>query len=166
MAISNIIAPAIGITLSSLIIYYLNNLKTIGCECALNFKRDYIMYYSMVSILFNIVSFAVGVPNILLYYIRYPILYTIPAILFTAAVVNMVFIFQYVEEMKKINCECSESVYRDMMFVLAILQAISIGLIVLLLGQFVYAFSRFSPSNVKIFKTSYVKGIRTRAKST
>lgn len=158
--------PAIGITLSSLIIYYLNNLKTIGCECALNFKRDYIMYYSMVSILFNIVSFAVGVPTILIYYIRYPILYSIPAVLFAAAVVNMVFIFQYVEEMKKINCECSESVYRDMMFVLAILQAISIGVIVLLLVQVGYIFSQFSSKNIKNFKTSYVKGIRTRAKST
>ena len=164
MAISNLIGPAIGVTLSSLIIYYLNNLKTIGCECALNFKRDYIMYYSMVNILFNVVSF--GVPTILIYYIRYPILYSVPAVLFAAAIVNMVFIFQYVEEMKKINCECSESVYRDMMFVLAILQAISIGLIVLLLVQFVYVFSRFSPSNVKIFKTSYVKEIRRMAKST
>ena len=166
MAISNLIGSAIGITLSSLIIYYLNNLKTIGCECALNFKRDYIMYYSMVSILFNIVSFAVGVPTILIYYIRYPILYSIPAVLFAAAVVNMVFIFQYVEEMKKINCECSESVYRDMMFVLAILQAISIGVIVLLLVQVGYIFSQFSSKNIKNFKTSYVKGIRTRAKST
>lgn len=166
MAISNLITPAIGITLSSLIIYYLNNLKTIGCECALNFKRDYIMYYSIVNIAFNVLSFAVGVPNILNYYNRYPILYSILPVLFAAAVVNMVFIFQYVEEMKKINCECSESVYRDMMFVLAILQAISIGIILLLLVQVGYMFSQFSSKNIKNFKTAYVKGIRASAKST
>lgn len=166
MALSNTISPAIGITLSSLIIYYLNNLKTIGCECALNFKRDYIMYYSIVNIVFNVVSFAVGIPNILNYYNRYPILYSVPAVLFAAAIVNMVFIFQYVEEMKKINCECSDSVYRDMMFVLAILQAISIGIILLLLVQIGYIFLKFSSKNIKNFKTSYVKDIRTRAKST
>ena len=166
MAISNLIGPAIGVTLSSLIIYYLNNLKTIGCECALNFKRDYIMYYSIVNILFNVVSLTVGVPTILNYYNRYPILYSVPAVLFAAAIVNMVFIFQYVEEMKKINCECSESVYRDMMFVLAILQAISIGLILLLSVQVGYMVSKFSPSNIKKFKSAYVKEIRRRAKST
>jgi hypothetical protein len=124
------------------------------------------MYYSMVNILFNVVSLTVGVPTILNYYNRYPILYSVPAILFAAAIVNMVFIFQYVEEMKKINCECSESVYRDMMFVLAILQAISIGLIVLLSVQVGYTFSQLSSSNIKKFTGAYVKEIRRRAKST
>ena len=36
-----------GCLLSILIIYYLKNLETIGCKCALNYKRDYIFYLEL-----------------------------------------------------------------------------------------------------------------------
>ena len=40
-----------------------------------------------------------------------------------AAIMNLVFTIQYVDEMKKINCDCSESVFREMMYILAIINA-------------------------------------------
>jgi len=134
------ISPAIGITLSSLIIYYLNNLKTIGCACALNYKRDYIMGFSGILIAMNLAAVVVGGSHKLAaVYMKYPVLYGFLVALTIGAIVNIVFTLQYVEEMKRINCDCSESVYRDMMFILAIIQAASYGIIAILAAYLGYS---------------------------
>lgn len=59
----------------------------------------------------------------------------IPVILLltVAAITNVVFTLMYVEELKKDNCECSESVFRTMMYILSIINAVTLGLFLLLL---------------------------------
>ena len=37
----------ISVIVSSLILYYLKQLENIGCKCALNFKHDYIFYFTL-----------------------------------------------------------------------------------------------------------------------
>ena len=41
------IAFVFNVVISSCIIYYLKRLETIGCKCALNFKHDYIFYFTL-----------------------------------------------------------------------------------------------------------------------
>ena len=55
-------------------------------------------------------------------------------LLLIGGVINVVYTIQFVQDMKKKNCECSKSVFREMMFILAILQAISWIFLILLLA--------------------------------
>lgn len=131
------ISPLIGITLSSIIVYYLKNLETIGCECAMNEKRTYIFVYSSVVIAFNaFVLLYGGVDNLVKFYNKFPLTWAFPIIIAIAGIVNIVYTLQYIEDMKKLNCKCSKSPYRDMMYVLAIINAVSLGL-TLVTGVFV-----------------------------
>jgi hypothetical protein len=136
----------IGCVISVLIIYYLKNLETIGCKCALNFKHQYIFIFTCIALL-------IGVLNILFSSIHmfkmFMLIISIPY--FIAAIVNLVFTIQYVDEMKKINCECSESVYRTMMYILAIINACVWSLSLLI---FIYLFWIINNSSKnKLLKT-------------
>ncbi len=140
------ISLIIGCVISVLIIYYLKNLETIGCKCALNFKHHYIFYFTCIALL-------IGVLNILFSSIHmFKMLMLIISIpYFIAAVVNLVFTIQYVDEMKKINCECSESVYRTMMYILAIINACVWSFSILI---FIYLFYIINTSSKnKLLKT-------------
>lgn len=132
--------PLIGVVLSSLIIYYVTSLEKIGCECAMGYKRTYILGYSVVAIIYGLFMSIVGADKVTRILLKNPLLLAFFGLLGVAGIVNMVLTFMFVEEMKKKNCDCSESVYRDMMYVLAILQAISIGLAALFGGYAGYMY--------------------------
>jgi hypothetical protein len=119
---------SVSMVLSGLILYYLKHLETIGCKCAMNYKRTYIIY-------FHIFSLAVGAANLLsgnavTEYIAKSS-FVIPYILASLVITNTVFTLQYVEELKKDNCDCSESVFRTMMYILSIISAVTWSLIIL-----------------------------------
>ena len=142
------ISLIIGCLVSIIIIYYLKNLETIGCKCALNFKHDYIFIFTCVALLIGILNILFSgfrMFKIIMLFISIPY--------FIAAIVNVVFTIQYVDEMQKINCECSESVYRTMMYILAIINAFVWGLSVLI---FIYLFYIINTSsNNKLLKTLF-----------
>lgn len=128
MFISRLVGFILGSIFSILIIYYLKNLETIGCKCALNFKHDYIF-------IFTCGVFLIGLLNLLFRDFRmfkiFMFIIAIPYII--AAIVNLVFTIQYVDEMTKINCDCSESVFRTMMYILAIINACVWGLTIIIM---------------------------------
>ena len=45
------------ISISLCIIYYLNQLDKIGCKCSLNYKHDYILYYTIFILLYAFIKF-------------------------------------------------------------------------------------------------------------
>ena len=45
------------------------------------------------------------------------------------SITNYVFTIQYVQQMKKENCNCSESVYRTMMYIFSIIYLLTIALL-------------------------------------
>ena len=108
----------INVAILSSIIYYLKRLETIGCKCALNFKHDYILYFTCIMLFMVVLNYGlIGVPSYRLFrlYIYIPYI--------TAVIFNIVYTIQYVNEMKRLNCDCSKSFYRELMYILAILQA-------------------------------------------
>ena len=133
-----ILTLLIGMSLQACIIYYLNNLQTIGCECAMNSKRTFIFAYTIFSLLF-------GVPQLFTdkvtkYLAKYP------AAIFGLSVLmisNIVITLLYIEDIKKANCKCSESVFRDMMYYLAIINACLYALGGLMALYALYMFSTF-----------------------
>jgi len=136
--------PLIGVVLSSLIIYYVTNLETIGCQCSMGYKRTYILAYNAVAVLYGVFIAIFGADKVASILLKQPLLFAIPGLLAAAGVVNVVFTLMFIEEMKKKNCECSESVYRDMMYVLAIIQAVSIGLGILGAAYAAYTYSKYT----------------------
>jgi len=158
--------PLVGIVLSSLIIYYVTNLETIGCECAMGYKRTYILAYNAVAVLYGVFMVIFGADKVASILLKQPLLFAIPGLLAAAGVVNVVITLMFVEEMKKKNCECSKSVYRDMMYVLAIIQAVSIGLAILAGGYAGYMYSKTSALSPKQMKeiNSLLKGSAKKSK--
>jgi hypothetical protein len=132
------VSATFGITLSSLIIYYLVSLERLGCACAMNFKRNYILGYNAFYITYAIVSLFMGMPAIFALYVKYPLLWFIPFIFFIGGIVNVVFVIQFVNELKREDCACSDSVYKDVMYISSILAAIGLGFTILL---YVFLFS-------------------------
>lgn len=116
--------------LTGLILYYLKHLETIGCKCAMNYKRTYIIY-------FHIFSLALGAADLLSgnavteYIAKSSFAIRFIFVVASLAITNIVFTLQYVEELKKDNCDCSESVFRTMMYILSIISAVTWSLIIL-----------------------------------
>ena len=120
-----IVPLLLGISLQACIVYYLDNLEKIGCVCAMNGKRMFIFAFAIFSILLNTVQlFTDKLPT---YLAKYPIAMAgIAALGISYIVVTLI----YIEDIKKANCNCSESVFRDMMYYLSIISACLWGFIV------------------------------------
>jgi hypothetical protein len=111
------IAPSINLFISGTIFYYLNYLNQIGCKCSLTFQRNYIYYYTIVIFIISLVSilFQRKIKELS------GVLFPISILLLIAGIINIVYTIEYVEDMKKQNCKCSESIIRDLMFIIAII---------------------------------------------
>ena len=128
------ITSIIGLIFSGLIIYYLNNLEKIGCSCAITPQRNYIYYYTIVLVLFNVVNmFLLPSMNKNIIKSFLIIMGPLALLLLIGGIINVVYTIQFVQDMKQKNCECSKSVFREMMFILSILQIISWIILILIL---------------------------------
>lgn len=105
---------AIAVVINLLILNYLLKLEKIGCECAMDWKRNYIMFFTVLSILYLMIAPVISESAM-------PFVQTVFIVL---AVMNMVYVVQYVHRLKKTKCECSESIIREVMFIVAIINAI------------------------------------------
>ena len=113
------------------IVYYLKHLETIGCKCAMNYKRTYIMFFHIFGLAFGAANLLSG-NGVAEYIAKSSFVMPILSVLVLAVITNVVFTLMYVEELKKDNCDCSESVFRTMMYILSIISAITWGLVILL----------------------------------
>ena len=121
---------SINLFIGGTIIYYLNHLEKIECKCSLTFQRNYIYYYTISFFLINVL-------NIFFYNTMF--ILPIQIILLLAGIINIVYTIEYVEDMKKQNCKCSESMIRDLMFIIAILKIfVYIIFILIILSIFLF----------------------------
>lgn len=121
------LGPSLTLIISGTIIYYLNYLTTIDCKCSLTFQRNYIFYYTIVVFVINLftICFQDKLKKLAL------VILPISIILVIAGIINIVYTIEYVQDMKKENCKCSESMIRDLMFIIAILQICVWGILLL-----------------------------------
>lgn len=98
------------------ILYYLLRLEQIGCKCALNWRRTYIMGF----IIFILIS------QFLLFFAHKNImaLAGLGLVFFIASIANIVIMLQYVHYLKEEKCKCSEADGRLVMEIVAIFQAV------------------------------------------
>ena len=112
------LGPSLTLIISGIILYYLNHLTTIDCKCSLTFQRNYIFYYTIVIFVINLftICFQDKIKEMALFLLPISILLVI------AGIINIIYTIEYVQDMKKENCKCSESMIRDLMFIIVILQ--------------------------------------------
>ena len=129
------LGPSVTLLITGTILYYLNYLKTIDCKCSLTFQRNYIFYYTVVLFVMNLLTicFQEKLKELALIILPFSI------ILLIAGIINIVYTIEYVQDMKKQNCKCSESIIRDLMFIFAILQSFVISIFFLtILSIFIF----------------------------
>jgi hypothetical protein len=123
--------------LQILIIKYLFDLEANGCECAMDYKRNYILFYLVLNTIFAVLSMFTNV-------LRTTSNNKLGSFLMSAysvgGILNIVFIIEYVNMLKAKHCDCSESVYRDLLYVFAIIDAL-VFVMALLLVFYVILFS-------------------------
>jgi hypothetical protein len=123
----------INLFIGGTIIYYLNHLEKIGCICSLTFQRNYIYYYTLCFFIINVLN---------IFFHKTPIFHKIRIlfmiILLLASIINIVYTIEYVEDMKKQNCKCSESMIRDLMFIIAILKILVYIIFILIVIAILY----------------------------
>ena len=129
-----IIVQLIMIMLNISIVYYLYHLESIGCKCALNNKRAYIYGYTIFIIIFAIIQlFTDIIQKIMEKYI------IIPLVLVGLGITNIALTLQYISDMKKDNCNCSDPKRRDMLYILTIMEAcLWGGMIIFFIGLVLY----------------------------
>jgi len=140
------IGPIINLFIGGTVIYYLYYLEKINCKCSLTFQRNYIYYYSISFFFINIINifFQDKIKKLSI------ILLPVSIILLIAGIINIVYTIEYVDDMKKQNCECSESIIRDLMFIIAILQicAFIIVFIVLIMSIIAINVLKITPKQI------------------
>lgn len=102
------------------LLYYLVNLQKTNCTCALNKKRQWIIGFVCFSIVVNMYSFITRktfLDNVALW-----LVYGL------VVLVNLVVMFQYVYYLKKDRCVCSEGDARSVITMIAIFQAVFLGI--------------------------------------
>ena len=129
MEIIPLLFTGVQLLLQILIINYLYHLEDKGCKCAMDYKRTYILGYMVLNTIFFILSIFTNV-------FRYTRNNKIGSFLMSmhsiGGILNIAFIIEYVNLLKMRKCDCSDSVYRDIMYVFAIMDAIVLGMSLLL----------------------------------
>ena len=140
------IAPIVNLFICGTIVYYLFHLEKIDCKCSLTFQRNYIYYYTIILFIINLVNlfFHDKLKELSL------LLLPLNLILLIAGIINVVYIIEYVEDMKKQNCKCSDSMFRDLMFIVAILQIFA-WLLIVLTTMYIIAFKMKINKNTNTF---------------
>jgi hypothetical protein len=122
------------IVIQLLIINYLMKLEKIGCACAMDWRRNYIIAYFVVSILYAIIAPLLD-PKLL------PIIQTVYVVF---GIINVVYVIQYVHRLKREKCACSESVYREVMYVVSIFNAIVYSFLLSLIVFLMFTLATFA----------------------
>lgn len=104
----------LAVVINVYLLMYLYHLEKIGCDCAINWRRTFIMFVIGLSLGLSVLSiFSVDMLSSSL----------IMTVFSALSIANVIVILQYVHLLKKEQCKCSESLAREIMQVIAILYA-------------------------------------------
>ena len=131
-----LIFGVIFVVIQTFIVNYLVQLENIGCKCAMDWRRNFILFFLVLSIVYTLSTFFIDKDSL-------PLLQSIIVI---TGIVNVILALQYINRLQKEKCECSESVYRDILYLVSIFNAILYSLIIVLLVYFFFSMASYSKS--------------------
>jgi hypothetical protein len=124
------------VIIQSLIVNYLVKLERMGCKCAMDWRKNFIVFFLVLSIVYTLSTFFIDRDSL-------PLLQSIMVI---TGIVNVILALQYINRLKKEKCECSESMYRDILYLVSIFNAILYSLLIVLLIYFFFSMATYSQS--------------------
>lgn len=122
------------VVINVIIIKYLISLESMGCECAMDWRRNYIMFYFVLSLVYAISTPFLDKGDIPL----------IQSLLVILGVINTIFILQYVHRLYKEKCACSQSLARDLMTVIALVNLLVYVVILIYIMKMGYSIMSYS----------------------
>lgn len=122
------------IVIQALIVNYLVRLESTGCECAMDWRRRYIIFFLILTIVYAFMTFFLEPQDI-------PILQTSMLVM---GILNVIFTLQYVHMMKKQKCNCSESIYRDILSIVAIFNAFMYAFLFIMIIFMLYVMASYA----------------------
>ena len=146
MELITLLFTGVQLLLQILIINYLYHLENQGCKCAMDYKRTYILGYMVLNTIFVILGIFT---NVFKYTSNNQIGSFLMSMYSVGGILNIAFIIEYVNLLKVRKCDCSESVYRDLMYVFAIIDAIVLGMSLLLVLYVVLFLAKLNGTPVK-----------------
>jgi len=119
----DIIINLISITVSYLIIKWIDKIEKNKCKCSENYKRDYIKYGWYFIIFITILSLIINIINHIFknIIIDYDLLKLIYSLIFTYIIILTIL---YIYDLKTKKCICSESYSREIAFYYSIMELI------------------------------------------
>ncbi len=120
------IAMIIALILNAFLLNYIFRLETMGCECAKDWRRDYIQYYLIFMVIYILVQFWLLMKDDMSSFVTFTVAMNL--IMFVLGILFVVFALQYVHKLKVAKCECSEDFARDVLQIVAIIDAIVYGI--------------------------------------
>jgi hypothetical protein len=123
---------AIMMVYNAWIYHYVSHLERVGCPCAMDWRRTYIQGFTGASVVVSVIyllSILSNHPGVL----RVTHALTAPFI-GIGAILMVIFVLQYVHRLKEEKCLCSQAAARDVMYIVAIINAIGyaiLGLIII-----------------------------------
>ena len=102
-----------------LFLTYLFKLEKIGCECAMDWRRYYIMIFFVLNVILMSLTLTLG------HYATYQY----QLVMGVLNILNIIFMIQYTHRLKTEKCECSASETREIMYHYSIISAIILVLV-------------------------------------
>lgn len=99
--------------------HYVVRLERIGCDCAMDFRRTYIQWYTLALVIIGIINICLRLAggNVGLAAISM----VMSPIIFFATIVYIVFVFQYVNRLRREKCYCSDTMARAILYIITII---------------------------------------------
>ena len=112
----------VNLLLQIFLLNYIYKLETTGCECAKGWRRSFIKYYLIVLVVFTIAQVFVitmdGVNSLFALNIAFS------GIMFIFGLCFAIITLQYVHTLKKTKCECSNTLARTVLNLVALIDII------------------------------------------
>ena len=129
------LSAIISIILFVYILTFVYKLEVTGCECAKDWRRTYIVLYSIYFIMHSCVQLVQP---------HSAALYAMTPLTLMAGILFVVFTLQYVHRLKKEKCVCSDEIGRVILYIVAAIDGAVFALygIIVLIGALMLAFTK------------------------
>tara|TARA_B000000437_G_scaffold219417_1_gene201391 strand:- start:1481 stop:2014 length:534 start_codon:yes stop_codon:yes gene_type:complete len=138
--ISSIASSIFALTINLLALTWLDKLNKMNCPCSQNWMHKYIKYYLLITIPISLIGLVI---NIYCYANNYTFLdlynndlyvffrRLVLPFMFIFGLANIVIVILFINKLKKMNCECSEDIKREIYWIYNIVVASIIAIFVL-----------------------------------
>lgn len=139
-----VLSVTASVAYATYIHHYVTRLERIGCDCAADFRRTYIQYFTLALIVLGIINISLLLMN------NRTGIATVSAVLspvmFIATIIYAIFVIQYVNRLRAEKCRCSEGMARAILYIVTIIN-VTLACLVALVFLYV-AMSGFSAMEV------------------